>query len=103
MSSEPAPSKEDRIGLAVQDMTPEIAERLGLEKAEGVLISNVKPGSPAAKAGLQRGDVIHEIERQAVRNVKDYQKALSKAGKDSVLLWIQRGKNRKYVVVHIKD
>lgn len=103
ISSEPVPSKEDRIGLTVQEITPEIAERMGLEKAEGVLISNVKPGSPAAKAGLQKGDVIHEIERQAVKSVKDYQKALSKAGKDSVLLWIQRGKNRRYVVVHVKD
>jgi serine protease Do len=103
VSSEQAPSKEDRIGLTVQEITSEIAERMGLEKAEGVLISNVKPGSPAAKAGLQRGDVIHEIERQAIKNLKDYQKALSKAGKDSVLLWIQRGKNRRYVVVHVKD
>lgn len=103
VSSEPAPTKEDKIGLAVQDITPEMADKMGLEKPEGVLVSQVKPGSPAAKAGIQRGDIIHEVEHQPVRNVKDYQKALTKAGKDTVLMWIQRGKNRKYVVVRIKD
>lgn len=103
VSAEPAPSKEDRIGLTVQDITPQMAERMELEKPEGVLISNVKPGSPGAKGGLQRGDVIHEMERQPVKSVKDYQRILSKVGKDSVLLWIQRGKHRRYVVVHLKD
>jgi serine protease Do len=99
----PGPAKEDRLGLTIQEVTPEMAERLGLEKPEGVLISNVKPGSPAAKAGLQRGDLIHEVEHQAIRGVKDYQKAISGAGKAGVLFWIQRGKARRYVVVHPKD
>jgi len=97
----PGPAKEDRLGLTIQEVTPEMAERLGLEKPEGVLISNVKPGSPAAKAGLQRGDLIHEVEHQAIRGVKDYQKAISGAGKAGVLFWIQRGKARRYVVVQI--
>jgi serine protease Do len=99
----PGPSKEDRLGLTVQDVTQEMAERLGLDKPEGVLVSNVKPGSAAAKAGLQRGDLVHEIEHEPVRNVKDYQKIISKTGKDSVLFWIQRGKGRRYVVVHPKE
>jgi len=103
VSLETPPGKEDKIGLTVQDVTPEIADRLGLEKPEGVLISSVKPGSPAAKAGLQKGDVIHEIEHQPVKSVRDYRRILSKTGKDSVLMWIQRGKSRKYIVVRLKD
>lgn len=103
VSLETRPGKEDKIGLTVQDVTEEIADRLGLERPEGVLISSVKPGSPAAKAGLQRGDVIHEIEHQAVKSVRDYGRILSKTGKDSVLMWIQRGKSRKYIVVRLKD
>jgi len=102
-SAAPGPPKEDRLGLSVQDVPKEMAEKLGLEKPEGVLISGVKPGSPAAKAGLQRGDVIHEMEHQPVRNVQDYQRILAKAGKESILIWIQRGKARRYVVVHPKD
>jgi serine protease Do len=102
-SGAPTQPKEDRLGLTVQDLTAEMAERMGIEKSEGVLIANVKAGSPAAKAGLQRGDVIHEMEHQAVRSVKDYQKILSQAGKDTVLIWVQRGKSRRYVVVHPKE
>lgn len=103
VSMETPPGKEDRIGLAVQDVTPEIADRLGLDKPEGVLISNVKQGSPAAKAGLQKGDVIHEIEHQPVKSVRDYRRVLSRTEKDSLLMWIQRGKSRKYIVVRLKD
>lgn len=102
-SAAPGPPKEDRLGLSVQDVPKEMAEQLGLDRAEGVLVSAVKPGSPAAKAGLQRGDLIHEMEHQPVRNVQDYQRILAKAGKESILIWIQRGKARRYIVVHPKD
>jgi serine protease Do len=47
-----------RIGVAVQEMTPQLAPAFGLDKARGALVSNVEPGSPAAKGGLQAGDVI---------------------------------------------
>ncbi len=102
-SAAPSPPKEDRLGLSVQDVPKEMAEQLGLERPEGVLISAVKPGSPGAKAGLQRGDLIHEMEHQPVRNVQDYQRILAKAGKESILIWIQRGKARRYIVVHPKE
>jgi serine protease Do len=97
------PTREDRLGLTVQEITPELAEQLQLEKPEGVLVANVKPGSPAAKAGLQRGDVIHEMEHQPVRGVEDYERILSKAEKESLLVWTQRGQVRRYVVIHLKD
>ncbi len=102
-AGQPTQPKEDRLGLTVQDIPAEMAEQMGLEKPEGVLVSAVKPGSPAAKAGLQRGDLIHEMEHQQVRNAQDYHKILSKGGKESVLVWIQRGKARRYVVVHPKE
>jgi serine protease Do len=47
-----------RIGVVVQQVTPELAESFGLGKARGALVSNVEPNAPAAKAGLQTGDVI---------------------------------------------
>jgi serine protease Do len=94
---------EDRLGLTVQEVTPELAKQLGLETSEGVLISNVKSGSPAAEAGLRRGDIIHEMEHQAVRSVESYREILAKLEKDSILLWIQRGKVRRYIVVHLEE
>jgi hypothetical protein len=43
------------------------------------------------------------MEHQPVRNVQDYQRILAKAGKESILIWIQRGKARRYIVVHPKE
>src|SRR5262249_36149160 len=46
------------LGVGVQPLTPEIARKLGLASTRGALVSQVKPGSPAASAGIERGDVI---------------------------------------------
>jgi serine protease DegQ len=50
------------IGIEAQDMTPELAESFKLSSAEGALVSNVLPNSPASNAGLQAGDVLISIE-----------------------------------------
>ena len=49
---------QQKLGCAVQDLTPEIAARLGLRSLDGVIVTNVEEGSPAARAGLRRGYVI---------------------------------------------
>ena len=76
------------LGLTVQGVTPEIARSLGLEKAEGVVITAVDPEGPGGAAGLRRGDVILEIDRKPIRNVADYEKAVS--AKDKNLLFLVR-------------
>ena len=57
-----------RIGVALQELTPDIAPALGLDRAEGALIAGVEPNGPAAESGLERGDVVREV---AGRNVAD--------------------------------
>ena len=52
-------------GLSVQNLTADLAEKLGHTADEGVLIAGVAPGSAAAKAGLRKGDLILEVENQA--------------------------------------
>ncbi len=64
------------IGLIVQEITPLIAYSLGLESTEGVIISQVDSGSPAAKAGLRRGDVIIEVNGISVENYDSARKAI---------------------------
>ncbi|MDO8426338.1 MAG: DegQ family serine endoprotease [Deltaproteobacteria bacterium] len=92
-----------RLGLSVQPLTPEVAKRLGITDTEGVIISSVKPDSPAGDAGLRRGDVIKEIDRNPVKNVRDYSKAITEAEKNDVALFlILRGNNSIYVVVKPK-
>ncbi len=59
------------VGVTVQDLTPDLATAFGLEKQAGAVITSVAPESPAAKAGLQAGDIIVEINRKAVRGGGD--------------------------------
>ncbi|HZR45263.1 MAG TPA: DegQ family serine endoprotease [Candidatus Manganitrophaceae bacterium] len=56
------------LGLSIQEVTPDLAREFGLPKPEGVLIGDLLPGSPAAKAGLHRGDVILEVDGKAVES-----------------------------------
>jgi len=88
-------------GMTVQPLTPEIAESLGLgEDLRGVVVSAVTPGSSADDAGLRRGDVILEVNRQPVSDVRSYQKAIKgvAAGK-SVLLLVRRGENTIFLAL----
>ncbi len=88
-------------GLAVQNLTPELAQRFGMNASEGgVIITRVLPDSPAAEAGLRHGDIILEVNRKKVRNVRDYLKALGAAKNEkSLLLLIKRGDANIYVVL----
>lgn len=93
-------SPDKRLGLSVQPITPEMAKRLGIQETEGVIISSVDPDSPVGAAGLRRGDVIKEIDRKAVRNIRDYSRYISEAEKNDVVLFrIVRGRSTIYVVV----
>jgi serine protease Do len=60
-----------RLGLAVQPLTPQAARAAGSRSREGVLVTAVAPDSPAAAAGIQRGDVIREVEGKPVRSPAD--------------------------------
>jgi len=88
-------------GLELQDLTQDISSQLDLPAGlRGVVVSNVDVDSPAGAAGLQRGDVITEINKTAVRSVKEFERAASKAGaKDNVLLRIVRQGSYRYVVL----
>lgn len=66
------------LGVYLQDLTPELAGYLRVKDVEGVLVSNVIDGSPAAKAGLRQGDVILEINRVKVKSVEDLVKRIRK-------------------------
>ncbi|WP_455387886.1 DegQ family serine endoprotease [Petrachloros mirabilis] len=79
-------------GVAVQDLDRDTAQELGIKgKMQGVIVTNVEPDSGAEKAGLMRGDVIREINRQPVKSVKDFEKASSAVKKgENVLILINR-------------
>jgi serine protease Do len=86
------------LGLDVRPITPEIARQLNLRGGEGVLVFSVEDDSPAAEAGLQRGDVIREVNRQRVRNLQDYERATKEVKEgDRVTVLLQRGQQSLYV------
>lgn len=60
-----------RLGVVIQDLTPELAEELGIGLERGAIVSNVEPGSPADRAGLDQGDVITAIDGSAVDSASD--------------------------------
>jgi S1-C subfamily serine protease len=87
----------------VQNITPDIAQELGLEKAGGVVVANVEPGSPASDVGIQPGDVIQGVNRKPVKDVDDFVAKIEKAGKqENVLLLIKRGNNNLYAALEQK-
>jgi serine protease Do len=92
--------QEGDLGLTVQPVTPQLAENLGLERAEGLVITAVKRGSPAEEAGLRSGDVISEINRQPIKNLADYNRELTRSEKaKSVLLLVRRGQNSLFLAL----
>ena len=64
------------IGVQIQTVTPDIADSLGLKKAEGALVAEPQAGSPAAKAGIKAGDVITQVNGKAVKDSRDLAKTI---------------------------
>lgn len=68
----------------------------------GVVITSVDPSSAAAAAGLQRGDVIQEVNRKSARNIGEYNRALEGVHDQSILLLVSRGQATRFMVVQPK-
>jgi serine protease Do len=94
-----------RWGLGLIDMTPELREQLQLSgEIHGAVVEQVQPGSAADNAGLQRGDVIVEVNRHSVQNSAEVEQALSAIpkGQDAlVLVWANGGST--FRVLHAPD
>jgi serine protease Do len=95
-----AATQEGEFGLTVQPVTAQLAENLGLERAEGLVITAVKRGSAAEQAGLRTGDVITEINRQPIKDLADYNRELKRSEKaKSLLLLVRRGQSSLFLAL----
>ncbi len=95
------PRAEETLGLTVQDVTPDLADRLGLDIDKGVIVADVEPASVAAKEGVRPGDVILEVNRQPVTTVADFRSAVREVKPDDlIILLLSREKQR--LIVHIR-
>jgi serine protease Do len=89
-----------KLGLTLQPVTPQIARQFGVEgDAEGMVVTNVDQGGSAAEAGITRGDIILEINRQPVNSADAVQSALQSAAGKPVLLLISRRGQTIYLTV----
>ncbi|PLY00852.1 MAG: serine protease [Desulfuromonas sp.] len=89
------------LGLKLQELTPELAERYGYEDEEGVLIAAIESDSQAARSGLTKGALILEIDRQRVTSVAEAKKLL-KADKRMHLLLVRSGQMTQYIALRVK-
>jgi serine protease Do len=85
-----------RIGVQIAPVTKDVAESLGLGKAQGVLVRGVEEGSPAEKAGLEAGDIILRFDGKAIEKPADLPRAVgnTKPGNRVTLTVFRRGANR---------
>ncbi len=90
-----------RIGVAIQDVSRELAEGFGLARAEGALVSAVEPGGPAAVAGVEQGDVIVRFAGRVVANATDLPRivAASRPGEAAELTVMRAGAEQRLTVV----
>lgn len=71
---------EEKLGARLQELTPQLAARLGITGVkQGMVVMSVEDGSPADEMGLQKGDVILEINRKKIASLKDFEKAMKEA------------------------
>jgi len=96
--SKAATGKLSKLGMGLQQLTPELADRLGYADEKGVLIASVESGSLADRAGIKRGSLILEIDRQPVTDVKHVQKLLETEKKTHLFL-LREGDATRYVAI----
>ena len=91
-----------KLGLVVQELTPDLAQQFGYREGQGVLVTEVRPGSPASRLGIRPGHLIEEVNRKRVHNMGEFLRALRISNKTKiVLLRIRDGEFSRYVAIHI--
>ena len=90
------------LGLEVRPVTPEIARQLNLRTTDGVIVVRVEDGTPAAEAGVQRGDVVKQLNGQTIRTMADFERLTRdmKEG-DPLTVLLQRGAMSLYVAFRV--
>jgi serine protease Do len=85
-------------GVEVSNLNADIAHQLGISAStKGVVVTDIDPASKLANSGLQKGDVIQEVNHQPVNNVSEFESAVRKAG-DNPLLLVNRGGTTLFIV-----
>ena len=96
----PESSQLDQLGLEISTLDAAVAEQLGMSDVEGVVVTHVRPDSPADRAGLSSGMVITQVNRHTVNSLDDFEAAAKQAeAGDSLLLLVRSPEGSRFVVV----
>jgi serine protease Do len=94
------PSREEMLGLGLETLTPELADRLDIDRAtKGVVVTAVRPGTIAAEVGVRPGDVLVEIDRSSVTTAEEAVKKLAQQRAGGHLVRVQRGDAALFIVL----
>jgi serine protease Do len=97
---DPAQETSSGFGITLQNVTPDIARRLRMENRRGAVVTDIEQGSPAARAGMQPGDVIVRVGRQPVETAAEAQRELARiASGGTAFLRVVRGGQETFVTV----
>ncbi|CAN5667958.1 DegQ family serine endoprotease [soil metagenome] len=96
----PAPEGTNKFGLQVQELTKEVAARLKLEVEQGVIVTDVADNSLASAQGIEREDVITEVDGRRITSVATFREALQKADpRKGILLYLDRKGTKTFAVL----
>ena len=103
MGDQPGEVAPTEFGLHVEELTPQLSHRVGVEGQKGVVVTEVEPASFAEDLGFGRGDVIAEINHEAVNSVADYRKTVSKLkpGEDLVFKVMRRQDSDRILTLYL--
>lgn len=95
--------KKDRLGLTVKDLNKDLASMLRIKEVAGVVVTDVRDDSPAVNMGIQRGDIIKEVNGRKIDKVADYDKALASLKKEKVVrLLVKHGDTIRFVAMKVE-
>ncbi len=92
----------DAFGFQLKEITPSIAREYGIRNDKGLLVTDIKPESQAARTGIEEGDILKEVNHQRVEGLKDYSAIVQKADKGDNLRFLFVRNNSFYLAVTLK-
>ena len=93
----------DKLGLSVQNLTADVAKKLGYSGEEGVIVTKVKAGSPADDAGIQVHDLIKEVNKKEIKSVSQFENIISQTKANTDAFLIQRGNTSFFVAIGLSS
>lgn len=94
------PEEKHELGMVLQEINPDLAKRFELKEKKGLLVADVRDDSPALEAGVQKGDVITEVNQERVASVSEFKKAIKKkSDKNLVVVLVKREGAAHYLTI----